>query len=84
MLEGKVIGRCMQRDPVAGASSTQDVPLHADLGQWLNAVEGFFAVLTKRRLRRGVFKGVVDLQTAINRFIADHNQEPRPFIWTGR
>jgi transposase len=49
---------------------------------WLNAVEGFFAVLTKRRLKRGVFKGVVDLQTAINRFVSDHNQEPRPFIWT--
>ncbi len=33
----------------------------------LNAVEGFFAILTKRRLKRGVFKGVVDLQAAINR-----------------
>jgi hypothetical protein len=33
-------------------------------------------------LKRGVFKGVVDLQAAINRFVADHNQEPRPFVWT--
>jgi len=49
---------------------------------WLNAVEGFFAVLTKRRLRRGVFKGVVDLQAAINRFVAAHNQQPKPFTWT--
>lgn len=49
---------------------------------WLNAVEGFFAVLAKRRLKRGVFKGVVDLQAAINRFFADHNQQPRPFVWT--
>ena len=40
---------------------------------WLNAVEGFFAILTKRRLKRGVFTGVVDLQAAINRFVADHN-----------
>ena len=38
---------------------------------WLNAVEGFFAILTKRRLKRGFFKGVVDLQAAINRFVAD-------------
>lgn len=49
---------------------------------WLNAVEGFFAILTKRRLKRGVFKGVVDLQSAINRFVVDHNQQPKPFVWT--
>jgi transposase len=48
---------------------------------WINAVEGFFAILTKRRLKRGIFKGVVDLQAAINRFIADHNQQPKPFVW---
>ena len=48
---------------------------------WLNAVEGFFAKLTRRRLKHGVFHSVVDLQAAINRFIKEHNQEPRPFIW---
>jgi transposase len=49
---------------------------------WLNAVEGFFAVLTKRRLKRGVFHSIVDLQAAINRYLAEHNQAPKPFIWT--
>ena len=49
---------------------------------WLNAVEGFFAKLAKRRLKRGVFRSVADLQAAINRFIAGHNQEPKPFVWT--
>jgi transposase len=49
---------------------------------WLNAVEGFFAKLTKRRLKRGAFHSVVDLQAAINRFIDEHNKEPKPFIWT--
>ena len=49
---------------------------------WLNAVEGFFARLTKRRLKRGVFSSVVELQAAINRFIADHNTDPKPFVWT--
>jgi transposase len=49
---------------------------------WLNAVGGFFAILTKRRLKRGVFEGVVDRQAAINRFVADHNQQPKPFVWT--
>ncbi len=48
---------------------------------WLNAVEGFFAKLTKRRLKRG-FRSVVELQAAINRFIADANSHPKPFIWT--
>lgn len=49
---------------------------------WLNAVEGFFAKLTKRRLKRGVFHSVVDLQAAINRFVAENNQAPKPFTWT--
>lgn len=49
---------------------------------WLNAVEGFFAKLTKRRLKRGVFRSVVDLQAAINRFVIEHNAEPKPFTWT--
>ena len=48
---------------------------------WLNAVEGFFAKLTRRRLKRGVFHSVVDLQAAINRFVAEHNQNPTPFKW---
>jgi transposase len=48
---------------------------------WLNAVEGFFAILTKRRLKRGVFHSVVDLQASINRFIEDHNTQAKPFQW---
>jgi len=49
---------------------------------WLNAVEGFFAKLSKRRLKRGVFRSVYELQIAINRFVAETNQMPKPFIWT--
>ena len=45
---------------------------------WLNAVEGFFAKLTSRRLKRGVFHSLVDLQAAINRYLAEHNQNPKP------
>ncbi|TVR84358.1 MAG: IS630 family transposase [Rhodospirillales bacterium] len=48
---------------------------------WLNAVEGFFAKLTRRRLKHGVFHSVVDLQAAINRFVDEHNRTPRPFVW---
>jgi transposase len=49
---------------------------------WLNAVETFFAKLTSRRLRRGTFPSLVALQEAINRFVAEHNREPKPFVWT--
>jgi transposase len=49
---------------------------------WLNAVEGFFAKLTNRRLSRGVFRSVAELKTAIHRFIAETNANPRPFVWT--
>jgi transposase len=51
-------------------------------GSWLNAVEGFFSALTRRRLRRGVFCSIVELQEAINRYIAAHNDDPAPFVWT--
>src|SRR6195256_1015273 len=49
---------------------------------WLNAVEGFFAKLTRRRLKRGVFRSVADLQAAINRFVEETNSDPKPFVWT--
>jgi transposase len=49
---------------------------------WLNAVEGYFAKLTRRRLKHGVFHSIVDLQAAINRFIEETNENPRPFVWT--
>jgi len=120
VLEGKVIGRCMQRhrhqEFIRFLNAVErEVPagkaVHAILdnyathkhpkviewlgrhprwtlhftptsASWLNAVEGFFAILTKRRLKRGVFKGIVDLYAAINRFVVDHNQQPKPFTWT--
>src|SRR5271154_688138 len=120
VLEGKVIGRCMQRhrhqEFIRFLNAIEaEVPagklVHVGLdnsaphnhpkvipwlgrhprfsfhftptpASWLNAVEGFFAKLTKRRLRRGVFHSLVSLQAAINRFVADHNQQPKPFTWT--
>jgi len=120
VLEGKVIGRCMQRhrhqEFIRFLNAIEaEVPagklVHVILDNyaahkhpkvrawldrherfsfhftptscsWLNAVEGFFAKLSKRRLKRGVFRSVVDLQTAINRFVAETNTQPRPFVWT--
>ena len=120
ILEGKVIGRCMQRhrhqefirflNAVEGevpVGKTVHVVLdnyathkHPKVKAWLNrhprftfhftptscswanAVEGFFAKLTRQRLKRGVFKSIVELQAAINRFIAQANGTPKPFVWT--
>lgn len=120
VLEGKVIGRCMQRhrhqefirflnaiDAQVPAKKSVHVILdnyaahkHPKVRQWLdrhprftfhftptscswlNAVEGFFAKLAKRRLKRGVFRCVVDLQATINRFVAETNHDPKPFTWT--
>jgi len=50
--------------------------------RWLNAVETFFPAMTRRRLRRGAFHSLVDLQAAINRYLAEHNANPKPFVWT--
>jgi transposase len=120
VLEGKVIGRCMQRhrhqEFIRFLNAVErEVPagktVHAILdnyaahkhpavrkwlvrnprwtfhftptsASWLNAVEGFFATLTKRRLKRGVFRSVADLQAAINRFLDHHNAHSKPFEWT--
>ena len=43
---------------------------------------GFFAKLTLRRLKRGVFRSVDDLKATINRFIDDTNANPKPLVWT--
>jgi transposase len=51
-------------------------------GSWLNLVERWFAELTNKRLRRGVFRSVKELQTAIREYIEVHNQDPKPFVWT--
>jgi transposase len=120
ILEGKVIGRCMQRhrhqefirflnaiEREVPADKTVHVVLdnyathkHPKVTAWLarhqrftfhftptscswaNAVEGLFAKLTQQRLKRGVFTSIVELQTAINRFIAETNDKPKPFVWT--
>jgi transposase len=120
VLEGKVIGRCMQRhrhqefirflNAVEAAVPAGKI-VHAILdnyavhkhpkvrawldrhprwtfhftptsASWLNAVEGFFAKLAKRRLRRGVFGSLIEVQAAIKRFIAESNGDPKPFSWT--
>jgi len=120
VLDGKVIGRCMQRhrhqEFIRFLNTIEaEVPVgkivHVILdnygphkhpktrawldrhprfvfhytptsGSWLNAVEGFFAKLTRRRLKRGVFRSIVDLQAAINRFLRETNDDPKPFTWT--
>jgi transposase len=120
VLEGRVIGRCMQRhrhqefirflnDVERSVPAGKSVHVVLDnyathkhpkvrawlarhprwtfhftptSASWLNAVEGFFAKLTNRRLKRGAFVSVVDLQGAIKRYIAEHNQTPQPFRWT--
>ena len=69
VLDGTVIGRNMHRHR------------HQDFIRFLNAVEDFFAALSKRRLKHGVFRSVVDLQAAINHFLDDHNAQSKPFQW---
>jgi len=49
---------------------------------WLNLVERWFRELTDKAIRRGVFHSVPDLIEAINEFLAAHNEDPQPFIWT--
>jgi transposase len=51
-------------------------------GSWLNQVERWFGKITEQRIRRGAFKSVDELITAIDDYIAANNQNPKPFVWT--
>ena len=51
---------------------------------WLNLVERWFGEITRKRIRRGSFKSVRELITAIEDFIHHNNQNPQPFVWTKR
>src|SRR6266850_443497 len=51
-------------------------------GSWLNMVERFFAEITRKRIRRGVFKSVDELKQAIMDYLDNHNGHPKPYGWT--
>jgi transposase len=51
---------------------------------WLNMVERFFRDLTQNRLRRGVFRSVLELIGALDEYVDQHNERPKPFIWTAK
>jgi hypothetical protein len=49
---------------------------------WLNMVERFFRDLSENRIKRDSFTSVAELEMAIGLYIAAHNADPKPFIWT--
>lgn len=49
---------------------------------WLNQVERFFALITERKIRRGIYRSVAALRAEITSFIELHNADPKPFRWT--
>jgi len=51
---------------------------------WLNMIERFFRDLSERCVRRGVFTSVKELDAAVKGYIEQHNQNPKPFIWTAK
>jgi transposase len=51
-------------------------------GSWINLVERWFAELSNKRIRRGVFRSVKELEAAIREYIDVHNEDPKPFLWT--
>jgi transposase len=50
-------------------------------GSWINLVERWFAEITNKRIRRGIFRSVKELEAAICEYIDVHNQDPKPFVW---
>ena len=54
-------------------------PTHSS---WLNMVESWFSLLSKRMPKRGVHCSTQALERDINRFIGAHNEDPVPYVWT--
>jgi len=63
---------------LARQTSAVCLPLHPTSASWLNAIEGFFAKLTKKRLKRGVFRSLRELKNAIHRFSTTPTQTQNP------
>lgn len=70
------VKRWLQRHP--------DYHLHfiPTSSSWLNQVERFFAEITEKRIRRGAFRSVAELERAIMDYLEHHNNDPKPFVWT--
>jgi transposase len=51
-------------------------------GSWIHLVERWFAEITNKRIRRGVFRSVKELEEAIREYLDAHNESPKPFVWT--
>jgi transposase len=49
---------------------------------WINLVERFFSTLTTKQIRRGSFRSIRELESAIKRYLQLHNENPKPFVWT--
>ena len=51
---------------------------------WLNLAERWFGEITRKRIRRGIFRSVSELTAAIEEYIRCNNENPKPFVWTKR
>jgi len=49
---------------------------------WLNMMERFFRDITENRIHRGVFTSAQEHTITIDEYVAHHNINPKPFIWT--
>ncbi len=67
--------------PANRASLPPSAPIQIG-GSWANMVEGFFAKLTNKAIRRGAFGSVPELIAAIDAYLAQTNTNPTPFTWT--
>lgn len=61
--------------PTARTPPAMEAPIHSISASWRDAVEGLFATVTKRRLKRGVFRSLSDLRAAVDRFLEGHFQQ---------
>jgi hypothetical protein len=49
---------------------------------WANLLERWFAALTDKQLRRGIYRSTRELEMAIRRYIETTKETPKPFVWT--
>src|SRR5580704_3581550 len=49
---------------------------------WLNMVERWFGLLSEKQIKRGTHRSTIELEQAIRKYLAIHNENPQPFVWT--
>lgn len=75
---GKLVRAWLEKHPRFWMHFT---PVHCS---WMNQIEQWFSILTRKRLRAPNFADLARLEAAVAQFIDEWNERAKPFRWTSK